>query len=162
MHKWYLSFYMIPPTVCIPSMKLPSLDHAAHHSQQWVTPELGLNSTRVKGFLTRLMALEPQERLCHGCSLNYQPTVPHSPHACPTPRSVPLLYSTTPWLPHFLFELQQHAGKEFEKPCSYNLSPSEKNSQQFSHLERFLMGLTNRLFNIPQAWQPASSVHLPS
>jgi hypothetical protein len=28
------------------STNLPALDHVAHHAQQWVTPELGLNSTR--------------------------------------------------------------------------------------------------------------------
>ena len=26
-------------------MTLPALDHTTHHDQQWVTPELGLNST---------------------------------------------------------------------------------------------------------------------
>ena len=31
--------------MCSPSMNLPSLDHIAHNAQQWVTPELGLNST---------------------------------------------------------------------------------------------------------------------
>ena len=45
----------ISPTACIPSMNLLALDHTAHHSQHWVTPEMGLNSTRVKGFLARLM-----------------------------------------------------------------------------------------------------------
>jgi hypothetical protein len=29
-------------TVCRPSMFLPAIDHTAHNSQQWVTPELGL------------------------------------------------------------------------------------------------------------------------
>jgi hypothetical protein len=43
--KIYLSLYLITPTSYRPSMILPALDHAAHHSQQWVTPELGLNST---------------------------------------------------------------------------------------------------------------------
>jgi hypothetical protein len=32
--------------MCIPSTNLPTLDHAAHPTQQWLTPELGLNSTR--------------------------------------------------------------------------------------------------------------------
>ena len=43
--KRYLSLYWITQTSYRPSMILPALDHAAHHSQQWVTPELGLNST---------------------------------------------------------------------------------------------------------------------
>jgi hypothetical protein len=40
----YLLTGVKPPTVCRPSMNLPALDHTAHHAQQWVTPELGLNS----------------------------------------------------------------------------------------------------------------------
>jgi hypothetical protein len=27
-------------------MNLPAIDHVVHHAQQWVTPEMGLNSTR--------------------------------------------------------------------------------------------------------------------
>jgi hypothetical protein len=33
-----------PPTACRPSTNLSALDYTAHHSQQWVTLELGLNS----------------------------------------------------------------------------------------------------------------------
>jgi hypothetical protein len=40
-----------PPTTCRPSTNLPALDHAAHHAQQWVTPEMGLSSTQGKGIL---------------------------------------------------------------------------------------------------------------
>jgi hypothetical protein len=40
-----------PPTTCRPSTNLPALDHAAHHAQQWVTPELGPSSTQGKGIL---------------------------------------------------------------------------------------------------------------
>jgi hypothetical protein len=49
-HKLILIFetVVIPPTTCRPSMNLPALDHVAHHSQQWVTPELGLSSTQGK------------------------------------------------------------------------------------------------------------------
>jgi hypothetical protein len=36
--------------VCRPSTNLPSLDHTALNAQQWVTPELGLNSMG-NGFL---------------------------------------------------------------------------------------------------------------
>ena len=39
------------PTMCRPSMNLPALDHTSHHTQQWVTPELGLSSTQGKGIL---------------------------------------------------------------------------------------------------------------
>jgi hypothetical protein len=44
-------------------MILLALDHAAHNSQQWVIPELGLNSTQVKGFLARLTQIKQQEGL---------------------------------------------------------------------------------------------------
>ena len=40
------------PTAYIPSTNLPALDHIAHNFQQWVTLELGLNSTWAKGFLS--------------------------------------------------------------------------------------------------------------
>ena len=40
-----------PPITCRPSTNLPALDHAAHHTQQWVTPELGPSSTQGKGIL---------------------------------------------------------------------------------------------------------------
>jgi hypothetical protein len=58
-----LIFVRISPIACRPSTNLPALYHIAHHSQQWVTPELGLNSTRVKIFLTGLKAHGQQERL---------------------------------------------------------------------------------------------------
>jgi hypothetical protein len=42
--------YILPgeklQSACRPSMNLPALDHTAHHSHQWVTPELGLKSIR--------------------------------------------------------------------------------------------------------------------
>ena len=41
----YLLARVNPPTVCKPSMNLPALDRIAHHSQQYITPDLGLNST---------------------------------------------------------------------------------------------------------------------
>jgi hypothetical protein len=52
-HIMILIFEMIvtPPTMCIPSTNLPSLDHATHHTQQWVTLELGPSSIQGKGFL---------------------------------------------------------------------------------------------------------------
>jgi hypothetical protein len=40
-----------PPTTCRPSTNLPASDHAAHHAQQWVTPEPRLSSTPSKGIL---------------------------------------------------------------------------------------------------------------
>jgi hypothetical protein len=49
-HKLILIFetVVIPPTTCRPSTNLLALDHAAYHSQQWVTLELGLSSTQGK------------------------------------------------------------------------------------------------------------------
>jgi hypothetical protein len=47
----YLLTGVKPPTACIPSTNLPALDHASHHAQQWVTPELGLSSIEGKGIL---------------------------------------------------------------------------------------------------------------
>jgi hypothetical protein len=84
------------PTVCRPSMNLPTLEHTAHHTQQWVTPELRLNSTWVKRFLTRLVAHRQQERLCHRCQLKliaYNPSFPtclsHPRKCAPSPLNSP-------------------------------------------------------------------------
>jgi hypothetical protein len=98
----------ISPNACRPSTNLPALNHVAHHSQQWVTPELGLNSTRVKGFLTRLMVHRQQERLCHMCQIKlttYSPSFPtclYHPRKCassllnsPSVASLPFRASTT-------------------------------------------------------------------
>jgi hypothetical protein len=51
MHILIFETVVTPPTTCRPSMNLPALDHAAHHAQQWVTPELGPSSTQGKGIL---------------------------------------------------------------------------------------------------------------
>jgi hypothetical protein len=74
-----LILVIISPTACIPSTNLPNLGHTTHHSQQLVTPELGLNSTRVRGFLTRMMYHKQKERLRHRCQLkltSYSPSFP--------------------------------------------------------------------------------------
>jgi hypothetical protein len=133
----------ISPIACRPSTNLPSLVCTTHHSQQWVTPELGLNSTRVKGFLTMLMYLGQQERLCHRCQLKLIAYSPSFPTCLSHPGSVPLLCSTVLQLPHFLSGLQQQARRQVSEPCSYSLAPSRINSQQFSHLERFSHGPDN-------------------
>jgi hypothetical protein len=98
----------ISPTMCRPSTNLPALDYTTHHSQQWVTPEMGLNSTMVKGFLTRIMDHGQQERLCHKCLLKltaYSPSFPTclshprkcSPSLLNSPSTAPLPFwaSTT-------------------------------------------------------------------
>jgi hypothetical protein len=51
MHILIFETVVTPPTTCRPSMNLPALDHVAHHAQQWVTLELGPNSTQGKGIL---------------------------------------------------------------------------------------------------------------
>jgi hypothetical protein len=51
MHILIFETVVTPPTTCRPSTNLPALDLAAHHAQQWVTPELGLSSTQGKGIL---------------------------------------------------------------------------------------------------------------
>jgi hypothetical protein len=138
--------------VCRPYTNLPTLDHTAHHSQQWVTPELGLNSTWVKGFLSRLMDHRQQERLHHRCQLKLTIYNPSFPHACPTRGSVPLLCSIVLQLPHFLFGLQQQVGQEVSEPCSCSLTPlGNQFSTILSPRQEFLTSLTTGLFSIPRA-----------
>ena len=60
----------ISPTVCRPSMNLPALDHITHHSQQWVTPDLGLKFTELNGFLTRMMYLRDRKNSITSAKLN--------------------------------------------------------------------------------------------
>ena len=91
-----LILVIISTTVCRPSTKLPALDHTTHHSQQWVTLELGLNSTRVKGLLTRLMVHRQQEILHHKCQIkltSYSPSFPtcmsHPRKCAPSPLKSP-------------------------------------------------------------------------
>jgi hypothetical protein len=51
MHILIFETVVTPPTTCIPSTNLPALDLTSHHTQQWVTPELGLRSSQGKGIL---------------------------------------------------------------------------------------------------------------
>jgi hypothetical protein len=51
MHILIFETVVTPPTTCRPSKNLPSLDLVSHHTQQWVTPEMGLSSTQGKGIL---------------------------------------------------------------------------------------------------------------
>jgi hypothetical protein len=83
-----LIFFRRPLTMCIPSMKLLALDDVAQISQQWVTPELGLNSTRVNGFLSRLRLHSQQEGFHYMLQLKITyynlsfPTFPSQPRKC--------------------------------------------------------------------------------
>jgi len=99
-HNWYLSFYTRPPTAWKPSMNLRALYHAAQSYQQWVTPELGLNSTRVEGFLDRIRQYKQQEGFSPRSQIKLStyifsfPTWPSHPRKCaPSLLNLP---STTP------------------------------------------------------------------
>jgi hypothetical protein len=102
---------------------------------------MGLNSTQVKGFLTKMMYLRQQEKLRHRCQLKLTTYSPSFPTCMSNPGSVTLLCSTVLRLPHFLFGLQQQAEHEVSKPCSCSLAPL--GIQQLSHLERFSHGPDN-------------------
>jgi hypothetical protein len=86
----YLLTGVKPPTTCRPSTNLPALDHTAHHSQQWVTPELGLNSTEQGiprlGKVNRKVTQFKRKDSLPGATYAHLLTNSHSPHACPTPR----------------------------------------------------------------------------
>jgi hypothetical protein len=110
--------------VFIPSTILPGLDHAAQNSQQWVTPKLGLNSTRVKGFLARLMYLRQQEQLLQ-VPTEIKKTQSLIPHMHVPPQEVcPFSFQQLFDCPTFLIGLQQQAGQEFSEHCSYSWAPS--------------------------------------
>jgi len=177
-----LIFNWSTPTTCKPSMNLPTLDHASYHSQQWVTPEMCLNSIG-KGFLgyagttwsftVQQEGFPPRSHLCP------QITDSHSPHACPTSRVYTFTFtqsidcytslsraSTTGWI-----------RNSQSSVAATGLPPGELTSPTYSLTWRELLiglttyffyphsltwgelfiGLTTCLFNT-WAWQPTSSL----
>jgi hypothetical protein len=144
--------------MCRPSTILPALDHAAQNSQQWVTPELGLNSTRVKGFLTRLKLHRQQEGFHPRCQLKLTtynlsfPTCMSHPRKC-----APSLLNSPSATPLPFQGFNNRPNMKSQSTVAVVGLPQEINSQQFSHLERVShgpdnpplqsMGLKTRLFN---------------
>jgi hypothetical protein len=110
-------------------------------------PELGLKSTQLKGFLTRLKDHRQQERLRLRCQLKLTTYSPSFPTCLSHPGSVPLLYSIVLRMPHFLSRLQQQAGQEVSENCSCSLSPSRNQSPTILSPRELLTGLTTRLFS---------------
>jgi hypothetical protein len=109
---------------------------------------MGLNSTRVKGFLTRLKAHGKQEGFCLRCQLKLATHSPSFP-TCPShPRSVPLLCPTVLRLPHFLFELQRQVRHEVSENCSCSSSTSEDQSPTILSPREFLMGFKTCFFSL--------------
>jgi hypothetical protein len=100
-------------------MNLPALEHACHHAQKWVTPELGLKSTRQgiprlgKGNrkVTQVNRKDYLPRPAH--TSNLQPLIPHMifpPHeVCPFSAQQSFDYATS--LPGH----QKQAREEFSK-----------------------------------------------
>ena len=93
-------------------MFLLALDHIAQNSQQWVTLKLGLNSTRVKGFLARQMYLRQQDQLRQvpNQTNNLQPVIPHM--VVPSQEMCPLSTQYSFGYPSSLPGIQQHARHE--------------------------------------------------
>jgi hypothetical protein len=145
----------ISPTACRPSTNLPTLDHTAHHSQQWVTPELGLNSTRVKGFLTRLMYLRQQ-----GKTLSQVPTQTNSlqsliPHMPVPPQEVcPFSAQQSFGCPTSFLGFNNRPDRKSQSPVAAVWHLQEINSQQFSHLERISHGPDNLPLQYPMGSNP--------
>jgi hypothetical protein len=85
---------------------------------------------------------------CYRCQLKLTSYSPSFPTCMSHPRKCAPSLLNSPSTPTSLLGLQQQGEQEVSEPCSCSLAPSRINSQQFSHLERMLMGLTTRLFNI--------------
>jgi hypothetical protein len=132
-----------------PSINLPTLDHVSHHSQQWVTPEMGLKSTQVKGFLTKMMYLRQQEKLCHRCQLKLTTYSPSFPTWISHPRKcAPYLLNSPSVSPLPFSGFNNNLDRKSQSPIATVCHLQEINSQQFSPREKLLTGLTTRLFNI--------------
>jgi hypothetical protein len=143
-------------------MILPALDHAAHHSQQWVTPELGLNSTeqgiprlgrdnmKLHSTTGRISSKESLTPIAH--KLSFPTCLSH-------PRSIHLHCPTFHRLLHLLFRgFNNRSDQEFLEICScyWTLSMRTHFLSTLSHLERVshrpdnlllvFTGLTTRFF----------------
>jgi hypothetical protein len=152
------------PTVCRPSTFLPALDHTVHKSQQWVTPEMGINSTWVR--------VPNQAKVSHSTGTQSQVTQSQVTQLQESPSQMPIhtdnLQSLIPHMhvppqevcpfsaqqsfscPTSLPRLQQQVRTGSLRALSLQFGTSGNNSQQFSHLERMqcLTGLTTRLFSL--------------
>jgi hypothetical protein len=136
--------------VCRPSTNLPALDHAAHHAQQWVTPELGLNSTGQGiprlGKDNRKVAQINRKDFLPGATYAHNPQtlIPHMP--VPPQECTPSL-SQVHRLSTSLPGLQQQAGPEVSEYCSCYGTPSRRTHflNTLSHLER----VSHRPDNLP-------------
>jgi hypothetical protein len=130
--------------VCRPSTNLPALDHAAHHAQQWVTPELGLNSTGQGiprlGKGNRKVAQVNRKDYLPGPAHtnNLQPLIPHMP--VPPQEVCPFSAQQSFGCPTSLPGLQQQARHEFSEHYSCSWAPSGKSlpQQPLSPGESFL------------------------
>jgi hypothetical protein len=94
--KLTLTLVKISPNACRPFTFLPALDQIVQKSQQWVTPEMGLKSNWVKEFLTRLMYLRQQEKLCHRCPIKLTTYSPSFPTCLPHSRMCASSLLTSP------------------------------------------------------------------
>jgi hypothetical protein len=127
-------------------MILPSLDHAAQNSQQWVTPELGLNSTRVKGFLTRLKLHRQQEGFHPRCLLKLSSYSLSFPTCLSHPRKCAPSLLNSPSVAPLPFQASTTGQNRKSQSTVVAVGLlQEFNSQQFSHLER----VSHRPDNLP-------------
>jgi hypothetical protein len=150
--------------VCRPSMNLPAIDHTSPHSKQWVTPELGLNSTgqgiprlgrdnkKLHSTTGRISSKEPLMPTTHRLSF---------PTCLSHPRSVHLHCHTVHRLLHLPFwGFNNRSDQEFSELCSCYWTPSRRTHflSTLSHLERvshrpdnlllLSTGLTTRFFTL--------------
>jgi len=136
-------------------MNPPALDHAAPSYQQWVTPELGLNTTRSKG----------NPRIGLGYKVSRKDFVSRNP-----------LTSTTysPSFPRYMSHPRECAPCLLDSASTTTLpfqgfsKRSDKKFQSTTTVVRLNLGKSlpqqplSPGENCSQAWQSASSVQLPS
>jgi hypothetical protein len=136
-----------------PSMNLPSLDHTSPSYQQWVTPEMGLNSTMGKGNprLGRGYKVSRNREGFPRISLTSIAYSPSFPTFLSHPREVfPFSCSTVLQLPHFPSRASTtgRTGSLRELQACRE-APSEKITSPTTSLtwREFLIGLTTCFFN---------------
>jgi hypothetical protein len=121
----YLQTVEEPPSLRLHYSSLSTVSH----------PKMGLNSTRVKGFLTRLGFIDNRKDSVSSdnSTNNLQYLIPHIP--IPPKEVCPFSTQQSLDCPTSLPVLQHQVRQKVSEHCSCILAPSGINPQQFSLLE---------------------------
>jgi hypothetical protein len=111
---------------------------------------MGLNSARVKEFLTRLMYLRQQEKLCQMFQLKITSYNPSFPKFLSHPKKcAPSLLNSPSAAPLPFWGFNNKLDRKSQSPTVVVWHLQEINSKQFYHLERISHGPANPRLQYP-------------